>query len=423
VKKAFLIVVLLFLCGPVIGKEVYLRDVPEGHWAYDAVYDLIRQGVTGGYPDGTYRGKKMMTRFETASFLSKLARSFKLKQGINEKLIEELRAEAYLYQARLEEEKKATQISGDLQYRFRVGRMDGPRDGRIEYRLRYALLRNFSAASSLKLSLDTMDGGYNGAERDLALEMLDVEGKIKFGPSQLKLTFGPGDVPHPADSLFPAEKKLFYLRPYRSLALTTDLGRTSFGVEYLSRSTQSSGYAQTSEVSAILSQKFSGQKLSLNPRLFYNSDNQRDLRIELGGELNLGKNFIADLLLGADKGPEYPHGLYLKGALLIAENIRILAQRIGTQYRSKFNFNIYDLFDRNVEDGSTSIGLEVKNILTEVWLLGLKGDYNSSGPAYTGEIRVGRRFGEAVLWSLVYQGYNLNGSFYPALGMEFNVKI
>ncbi|MDD5593531.1 MAG: S-layer homology domain-containing protein, partial [Candidatus Margulisbacteria bacterium] len=38
--------------------------MPEGHYAYDAVYDLIRQGITGGFPDGTYGGNKLMTRYD-----------------------------------------------------------------------------------------------------------------------------------------------------------------------------------------------------------------------------------------------------------------------------------------------------------------------------------------------------------------------
>ncbi len=41
-------------------------DVPTGHWAYDAVEQLTRDGVLKGYPDGKFRGKQTLTRYEFA---------------------------------------------------------------------------------------------------------------------------------------------------------------------------------------------------------------------------------------------------------------------------------------------------------------------------------------------------------------------
>ena len=46
-------------------------DVPAGHWAYDAVNKLAAEGVVDGYPDGTYGGDKLMTRYEMAQIVSK----------------------------------------------------------------------------------------------------------------------------------------------------------------------------------------------------------------------------------------------------------------------------------------------------------------------------------------------------------------
>jgi hypothetical protein len=59
------------------SAQLRFRDVPDNHWAADAVYDLVKLGVTQGYPDGTFRGKKQITRYETAAFLSKLAKAIK----------------------------------------------------------------------------------------------------------------------------------------------------------------------------------------------------------------------------------------------------------------------------------------------------------------------------------------------------------
>jgi hypothetical protein len=50
-------------------------DVPADHWAYRYVEFVARQGIAGGYQDGTYRPAKACTRGETAVYL---ARAFSL---------------------------------------------------------------------------------------------------------------------------------------------------------------------------------------------------------------------------------------------------------------------------------------------------------------------------------------------------------
>lgn len=47
-----------------------LRDVRPGDWAYEALRELVeRYGCIAGYPDGTYRGNRAMTRYEFAAGL------------------------------------------------------------------------------------------------------------------------------------------------------------------------------------------------------------------------------------------------------------------------------------------------------------------------------------------------------------------
>ena len=43
-----------------------LSDVPQGHWAYDAVAQLVKDGIIKGYPDGQFKGNRPMTRYEAA---------------------------------------------------------------------------------------------------------------------------------------------------------------------------------------------------------------------------------------------------------------------------------------------------------------------------------------------------------------------
>ena len=44
-------------------------DVATNHWAYEAVSDLSRRGLIEGYPDGTFGGDRLLTRYEFAQIV------------------------------------------------------------------------------------------------------------------------------------------------------------------------------------------------------------------------------------------------------------------------------------------------------------------------------------------------------------------
>ena len=46
-------------------------DVPAGHWAYGSVAKLAAAGIVDGYPDGTFKGDNLMTRYEMAQIVAK----------------------------------------------------------------------------------------------------------------------------------------------------------------------------------------------------------------------------------------------------------------------------------------------------------------------------------------------------------------
>ncbi len=58
------------------GVSVYaanpFSDVSTDDWAYQAVADLSDQGVVEGYPDGTFKGERNMTRYELAQIIARL---------------------------------------------------------------------------------------------------------------------------------------------------------------------------------------------------------------------------------------------------------------------------------------------------------------------------------------------------------------
>ena len=47
-------------------------DTPTNHWAYEAVQNLAKRGIVIGYPDGTYGGKRPMTRYEFAVAINRM---------------------------------------------------------------------------------------------------------------------------------------------------------------------------------------------------------------------------------------------------------------------------------------------------------------------------------------------------------------
>ena len=52
------------------------KDLPEGHWAYDAIQMLAEDGVIEGYGDGTFNGTKTMNRYEMAEIVAKASEKY-----------------------------------------------------------------------------------------------------------------------------------------------------------------------------------------------------------------------------------------------------------------------------------------------------------------------------------------------------------
>ena len=92
-------------------------DVPAGHWAYDSVNKLVAAGVVDGYPDGTYGGDKLMTRYEMAQIVAKA-----MAKGADvDKLAAEFADELDTLGVRVANlEKKAdnVKITGEIRYHY-----------------------------------------------------------------------------------------------------------------------------------------------------------------------------------------------------------------------------------------------------------------------------------------------------------------
>lgn len=74
IKKAawFMALALVVLLTATAFAAPLFPDVPEQHWARDAVADLAAKGILEGYPDGTFKGDRAATRWEMAMALQRL---------------------------------------------------------------------------------------------------------------------------------------------------------------------------------------------------------------------------------------------------------------------------------------------------------------------------------------------------------------
>jgi predicted porin len=52
-----------------------MRDVPPGHWAYQSIEQLVQLGIIEGFPDGTFRPNRTMTRAEFAQAIARAYRN------------------------------------------------------------------------------------------------------------------------------------------------------------------------------------------------------------------------------------------------------------------------------------------------------------------------------------------------------------
>ena len=69
-------------------------DVASNHWAYEAVSDLSRRGLVEGYPDGTFGGDRLLTRYEFAQIVY---RALQTGVQVDEQLVTEFSPEMALF--------------------------------------------------------------------------------------------------------------------------------------------------------------------------------------------------------------------------------------------------------------------------------------------------------------------------------------
>lgn len=88
-RLALVLVLVLLTSAASTAFASPFADVPADHWAYDSVAELAAAGLIEGYPDGTYGGARMMTRYEAAMVFARAMKRLE-SQIANNNLLPEL---------------------------------------------------------------------------------------------------------------------------------------------------------------------------------------------------------------------------------------------------------------------------------------------------------------------------------------------
>lgn len=389
----------------VITAVPKFKDVPDDHWAASAVYDLVKLGVTKGYPDGTFRGNKPITRYETAILISKLA---KVVGG------EEIKADLKALKADVAALKKGgsggAPLSGAYLANWQFGNLlaeaGGTRGGVANYRLKLSTGKDLGNGASVKVNLDTMDyGWYNSSQTAgaLATQLLDVESKIKLdlsvlglsNPVEVVATYGPGNVMHTDTSggVFPSETGVTFMRPDTGIRGYTNLWGMDVSGGYAALGQATSGRITTSILRGTASKNLEGVPFVNNMRVNAMADyvssgmfssSTRDIRaavsvvaplsdkVEAGGTLGLGGSQRQNMMVAGELAL---NDIWDTGTVAVVRASKVGSDFISDNFTAaEWDFAGFDSFDRALLEGTVNIGGEVAQEVSDDIMLVGKGE-------------------------------------------------
>lgn len=91
--SAFLVIFTIIAVTTVAFAYSNFTDVPQDHWAYDAVKKVAQAGLIEGDQQGNFQGNKTMTRYEFAILIGKALDRYDKADADNKILIDKLAAE------------------------------------------------------------------------------------------------------------------------------------------------------------------------------------------------------------------------------------------------------------------------------------------------------------------------------------------
>ncbi len=412
-KKFFALFVILALTLTVATQasaQIRFKDVPEDHWAASYVYDLVKLGVTNGYPDGTFRGKNNITRYETAVLMAKLAKVIGGGAGNNAD-IAALRSEIA---AMKKSPMSSSPLSGAYMASWKFGNLlaekGGIRGAVADYRLKLTSVSKLGNGATVKINLDTMDYGFfNDGQTAtggvLATELLDITSTLTLNmgglgipnPVDLTATFGPGNKVHAADpaGVIPSEIGVTYMRPDTGIMAATNMWGMDLSGGYTAIGHATSGRVTVSDIMGSLAYEFRGAPLVDKVKFVGTgqyvsagqySSSTRDVRATISAASPLGDKIeaVGTLGLGASDQKAWMiktefafNDIWDTGTVAIGRFSKVGSQFLSadaTLGAAEWDFAGFDTFDRALTPGTVNVGGEVvQTVSNDLRLVG-KGD-------------------------------------------------
>ena len=173
-------------------------DVSPDDWAYQAVSDLSDQGIVEGYPDGTFKGERNMTRYELAQVIARLmAREDQLnaeQKATLDKLAGEYADELANLGVRVSNlEKKVGNISwsGDARMRYQDKALNNDNyDGRIRIVAKAAVNDSTYAQTRFTSNMNFKDNADANTKMDVLFVHHQFGDKVGMNLGRNFLTLG-----------------------------------------------------------------------------------------------------------------------------------------------------------------------------------------------------------------------------------------
>jgi len=271
----------------------------------------------------------------------------------------------------------------------------------VNYRLQTGLEKDLNESASVKANLDTMDSGFYGGVRDLARDMIDLEGKLRLNPVDLgvlgdvlsapvevKFTAGPGIIQHfDLTGIASSENGICYLRPKTGVLISSKLGDLSVSGSYLvgNLDRENNGKVNTNYGALTLGWAIKNLMIELNGGFYSknpDSGGPRDSKvaISVSSEVNQKVSAGASLIIS---GSEKRSWMARAGVSLsnFIEGMRLKARltKIGADFipqalmAEELGETGFDVFMRPLENSTANLDFEFSQSLIEKVSFNCKG--------------------------------------------------
>jgi len=411
-KNILLVLTILLFAASYCAAETKFKDLPDNHWASSSVYTSVKMGLMNGYPDGTFRGNKPITRYEVSSIVSKMAD----RAGTTglKKLSEELKMELKAIKseiARMSMAADSGTINGSYEQDIFLGNLlagstttgQASKGPAVYYRLITGLKKYLSDDASVKITLDTMDSGFLGGVENISTRLFDVQAKLKGNivllPFEINASSGPGPqvLASPSD-IYQGLNGYIYWRPWNSVSMSTEIGALILNGSYVAHNVDtvlSPGKVGSNQLRGFMTfgtDRFPilhNLQVNIGGDYFYVDASTKYTR----GEINFKSTPVEKIGLTAmfAAGGSDTQSMAVAATFSMNDyfnsgtNVLIKAAKYGSTYlRDTATFDSWwitgnDVFGRTLPVGIVNIGADITQSLSEKLAVRVLGDVRLSG--------------------------------------------